>query len=203
MVQQQWELAELLDFALWLDRPIFARMSRQKLKQYYDDAVGYGRRLAHKYPMDAKSMLSDMLALGINEVIDFTPEEKESATDRAYYNPVTRTVHWNSSFAVNLLTQRNACVLLSSEEEINRMILLHETFHHIEEMMEEPADIMLRKQYAHSISPIFREIAAFAFTNAQGGKVPCQLVDLLWLQVFAEDKYKKICQKVRMGGWEF
>lgn len=180
----QWERARELDFHLWLNSPIYARMPMEAKNRYYADAVSYGKMLAQRHPVGLSRLLSDILAMGVQNVIPFTDQERNSLSDRAYYFPQTRTIHWNDRFSAELL---NAASRLAqgcfSSEEIDRAILLHETFHHIEETMEQPTDKMLSLRYNRFFAPVFRELAAFAYVNALWGKGPCQEIDMLWLNV--------------------
>lgn len=195
MTEQQ-NLAQRLDLLLWLDLPIFARMPRETLLLYHGAAAEYGRSLARRYPHTPGHIVEDMLGLGVSKVVDFTPAEKETLTDRAYYEPQTKEVHWNSNFSLDLLSKCGDGPLPCSAGEIDQAILLHEAFHHIEESLETPADAMLQKRYSRFFAPVFREISAFAFVNEQAQNGPCQLVDLLWLKVNAQNRYEYLRERL-------
>lgn len=180
VTKEQWERARELDFRLWLNSPVYTRMPVREKTQYYSDAVACGREQARRHPLNLSQLIPDMFTLGIQSIVPFTEKERNVLTDRAYYEPRTRSVHWNDRFSTALTAARKGHF---SSEEIDQAILLHETFHHIEETLTQPTDQMLSQKHQRFFAPVFREFAAFAYINELWGKGPCQEIDMLWLNV--------------------
>lgn len=171
--------AEKLDFELWLSQPVFSYCEPKKLKTYYTQSVLYARRLASKYPLSEKNVFSSIFDLGVTDITPYTETEKCLRTDKAYYEIDNASIHWNDDFPLKIKSNiRNG--VLDGAKRIQAALLFHEAFHHIEEYKEKPTDVYLQQMFGLRFFSLFRELAAFAFVNAQMKNYCCQWIDFYW-----------------------
>lgn len=177
-----YQEARKLDFALWLSSPVFARIPAEVMEAFYSGAVEYGRSLAVRYPVGQEDIAAAILELGVARIVPYTEADRKGNAPKAYYEPESREIHWDDHFAQRLLALPNAYEWVGDKRQIDTAILLHETFHHLEETRERPADAWLRERYGRRCMPVFREIGAFAFVNEQMPGYCCQMMDYLWVR---------------------
>jgi len=158
----------------------------------YDEAVRYGSAMAEKYPVKQEGMLEDQFRkYGVADIQTSFQQDLFKVGEKGFYLPSEKTIYYNASFTAMLLQtepEANIC-----GNEIRRAILLHEFFHHIEEHLEKPTHLYLRQQYKLHAGSIFREIAAFAFSNVQMIDSICQMIDVMWLKAFSPKQYESLC----------
>ena len=184
----------LLDYCLWLNQPVYARIPRDVLHKMYDEAVRYGSVTAEKYPIEQEGMFEDQFRkYGVADIRTFLQPNLFNVGEKGFYLPSEKIIYYNASFAAMLLQTGSEANICGNEEEIRRAILLHELFHHIEEHLEKPTHQYLRQQYKLHAGSIFREIAAFTFANVQMMDFICQMIDVMWLKAFAPKQYEILC----------
>lgn len=171
-----------LDFYLWLSSPVFARVPADVMENFYSGAVEYGCRIAEKYPVNREAFFETILGLGVHRIVPYTKAEQRENAPKAYYEPESRQIYWDETFAQRLLALPNVREWVGDEKCINTAILLHETYHHLEETKEKPTDALLRERFGRRCMPVFREIGAFAFVNEQMPGYCCQLIDYFWVK---------------------
>ena len=94
-----------------------------------------------------------------------------------------RKIYLNAHFIDEMSKYlKGRCEDYFKAETITALLTLHEFYHHIEETFTQCTDELLSIMYKTTISPIYREIAAFSFVNTQRSTMPCQLLDLFWLE---------------------
>jgi hypothetical protein len=169
-----------IDYAIWLSSPIF---SRQKNKDcIYDEAVKIGKDIACKTPINMEEVKSDICRFGVAHIVSFSNENIYSENHRAYYLPEAKTIQYNDSVLEKLHQFCKLEKMHLEKQEVLKIILLHEFFHHLEEWYYEAVDMTLFKKNGYRINPIYREIAAFAFVNEYIQPIKCQSIDLVWLK---------------------
>ncbi len=180
-----------LDFILWLSSPALAK-NEKKREMLYCHAVSIGEQTAHQYVLDRNRLEEEAYRLGITAIQSCGEHEKT----RAYYLPDTKEIFCNSFFAAEMadfFVRENIGAF--SAGDIRNALICHELFHHIEHTFSEPVDVWLKKRYKTSVSPIYRDMAAFAFTN-HVLDTRCQLVDLFWLKMHHFETYQDIIEKL-------
>jgi len=90
--------------------------------------------------------------------------------------PDERKIYLNEAF-ITLMSDH------FPREYITNALIAHELFHHIEEALEQPTDYALSQTYRTFVSPVYRDIAAFAFANAAIPGMVCQAIDIRWLEM--------------------
>lgn len=184
----------LLDHCLWLNQHVYARTPREVLLKMYDEAVQYGSVMAEKYPVRQEGMLEDQLRkYGVAYIRTSSRQDLFDVGEKGFYLPSEKTIYNNALYAATLLRTEPEAAICGNEEEIRRAVLLHEFFHHIEEHLEKPTHLYLKQQYKLHAGLIFREIAAFAFSNNQMMGSICQMIDVMWLKAFSSKQYESLC----------
>lgn len=171
-----------LDYALWLSSPVFVKIPKEIMDGFYTNAVAYGRELAVKYPIGTKTPAEFADSLGVKKIKILHQADGQSGMVKAYYVPEEKTIYWDDTFAEKLMELSGAEEAVGSRSDVERAILLHELFHHLEETAEQPTDSMIYERYSRRCPPIFREIGAFAFVNEQMPGYCCQRIDAFWLK---------------------
>jgi len=178
----------LLDKLLWLSSPPLMS-EHDKHPELYFDAAQLGSAMALKYPIKSSQILSELERYNVKAIKAF----KQDYGDRAYYLPNKRTIFVNTFFLSDMVEYfKSQNFSFFSYDNIYSALVLHEFFHHIEESLHSPVDIVLKDKYNVPVSAIYRDIAAFAFVNAQIEHMVCQLIDLYWLKKFYPDRYLHI-----------
>jgi hypothetical protein len=197
-----------IDKLLWLSGPVFKK-DPGKQEMLYDEAVLLGTATAKKYPFEFCNIQASLELLNITEIEFFS----KSGGDRAYYLLDEKKIYVNETFVFemaeyfkseSLASERHerlslACSCPSPElftyETIMNTLISHEVFHHIEETLTEPTDLLLRRAIKSFVSPVYREIAAFAYANALIFPLACQTIDIYWLKKQNPQKYADIESK--------
>jgi hypothetical protein len=198
-------ITKTIDKLLWLSGPVFKK-DPDKQEMLYDEAVLIGRETAKKYPLEIGNIRESIERLNIAEIELFS----KPGGERAYYLLEERKICINATF-VSEMAEYFRSDSLSSEnqtrlslisnfrsgghftyETIMNTLISHEVFHHIEETLSKPTDSLLRRSFKSFASPIYREIAAFAFANAQMFPLACQAIDVYWLKKQHPQKYADI-----------
>ena len=180
-----------LDFFLYLSSPVFKKVSPSRLELLYTGACEYGSFLAKRYPFSAYESKKAAHTLGA-VIIPYDKKDLCVCRDKAYYEPFSKEIHWNHLFPLRLLKEKEALNFFKDVETIRGAVLTHELFHHIEEHLEVPADEYLRRIHKGWINPIFREIAAFSFTNKKITPLYSQFIDLFQLKI-ENPQYYTLC----------
>ena len=185
-----------LDMLLWLSSPAFVR-KRNKHQVLYSEAVKIGKDTAESYPVSDEELIDNLKNFDVLEIEYFT----EEAGDRSYYMVDEKKIYLNAYF-IDVMSEYlvNRCDDYFKAETIAALLTLHELYHHIEETLTKCTDELLSKAHKTSVSPIYREIAAFSFVNTQRKTKPCQLLDIFWLEKYHPIKYEEIWREYRKGG---
>jgi len=177
-----------LDMLLWLSSPAFVR-KRNTHQMLYFEAVKIGKDTAKNYPVGDENLIDNLKKFDVAGVEYFTEENG----DRSYYMVDERKIYLNAYFIDEMSEYLNGrCDDYFKAETITALLTLHELYHHIEETFAQCTDELLSKMQKTTISPIYREIAAFSFVNTQRNTMPCQLLDLFWLEKYHHKKYEEI-----------
>lgn len=173
---------ESLDMLIYFRNPSLINMSKQLKKQMRDIAVSMGEHYLTLYYNKENSIHSELQRLGIQRIISFDEDGEDITKARAYYNPKTHIISLN----YNAIDDIYHIILgyelrLFDKKNIRDICILHELFHHIEENFEQPVDKVMEDSLGGYVSPIFRDIAAYAFVNKATVLPPCQVIDFLWL----------------------
>jgi len=184
------------DFLLRFSSPVFKRVPQTRLETLYAQADAYGAGLALKYSFDPYKTEENAREFGVL-IIPYNEEERSKYGDKAYYDPGAKEIHWNSQFPAYVLKDVQARCRLKDENTVAAAVLTHEFFHHIEEHSELPADEYLSKTNGVHVNPVFREIAAFSFTNVKLFPFCSQYIDLFQLKIENPNRYEALAALCR------
>ena len=187
---------KILEFCLGLSAPMYARIESRKLEQLYNESVKYGQTLASKYPLKNENIQSELINYGVSEIQTFQTLSLKNVSEKAYYDIDTKQIVWDDQFAITLFQKDDqAEELLGSVQKVEQALLIHEFFHFIEENFEMPTDEFVFPNCHTNIASIFREIAAFAFTNVELDNYICQFIDVLSLKINKPTQYNELCRQ--------
>jgi len=176
-----------IDRLLWLSSPVFKR-KREKHMMLHSSAVLVGRETAAQHPVDSKNITAELVRFKVNMVYF-----QHKSNERAYYEPAEKAIYLNAPFIAEMAEYlKSQSVSYFTSEKITEALTLHELFHHIEENLTQPTDILLKCEHKTFVPPVYREIAAFAFVNAHMGGMVSQLIDIYWLKKHHPAKYAEI-----------
>jgi len=169
-----WEI----DKILWLSSPAFKR-NFEKHEMFYANAVLVGKETAISCAVKKTSIKSSLAKFNVKGVEYFTQE----SGDRAYYMPEEEKIYVNEYFLSEMAEYFKKLDILDFTFEIMLdALILHELFHHIEEIITKPTDALLGELYSTVVPQIYRDIAAFSFVNTIMQPTVCQLIDVFWIK---------------------
>ena len=169
---------KVLDKLLWLSSPAFKK-NQHTYDVLYPEAVAIGKETAEKHPFEPDKIMVTL--------------KNFNNDDRAYYSPDEKKVFLNKLFIAEMTDYfKSQSLFYFSEDMITSTLIHHEYFHHIEEYVTVPTDLLLQNTKKTFVPPIYRDIAAFSFTNTSIPNMVCQLIDLFWLKKKYPKKYNEI-----------
>lgn len=163
--------------------PLFHKFDEIQFKELHILAKKIAGELYNKYYNNSLSPEMNAKHLGIKEIISFEASgEKANCNIRACYCPDTKKIliNYNSIIdSLNLLEKYKLGYF--SFRQVRDFYILHELFHHVEEISNSLLDNLLSENFGFkSPQMTVRDIGAFEFTDTVTKTFSCRIIDLVW-----------------------